>query len=322
LKPVPKSLMSTLATGLFFSLLLNVSTQAATDGNSTGNYSSSLDAWRKHADEKIRAEDGPLSAVGLYWLHDGVNKVGAYPSDEVVLSSNAAPVKAGIIKVVGSSVTFDAADNVVVSVDGKDTTHVSLQKDGQLDQSTFKLGRLKFSFVNRELGLAVRVTDPDSEARRDFPGQQWFPADESWIVAGHFVPFAAPKTLVYEAATGGTRTGISPGYVSFTRDGHEYRLEVQKASGTGSGYIAFFFDGTTGKATYGGGRVVPIEQLTGDNVRLDFNKAFNMPCAVSPFFNCQIAPQQNHLTALLIPAGEKKPVVKVQRVASAPEYIK
>lgn len=47
-----------------------------------------------------------------------------------------------------------------------------------------------------------------------------------------------------------------------------------------------------------------------------------MPCAVSAYFNCQIAPEQNHLTALLIPAGEKKPAVRVQRVASAPEYIK
>jgi len=108
--------------------------------------------------------------------------------------------------------------------------------------------------------------------------------------------------------------------VSFKRNGQEYRLEVQKSSE--DGYIAFFFDATTGKSTYAGGRVVPIEKAQGDLVRLDFNKAYNMPCAVSPFFNCQIAPQQNHLTALEIPAGEKKPLARVQRVASAPEYIK
>ena len=316
MKLVPSSVISTLTISLALTIGLCASAHAATDDN----YNASLNAWRAHADEKIRAEDGPLSAVGLYWLHDGTNKVGAYPSNEVVLSSSIAPANAGVIKVDGPTVTFDAADNVVVSIDGQDTKHVSLQKDGKIDQNNFKLGRLKFSFVNRELGLAIRVTDPNNPARRDFPGQQWFAADQSWVVEGHFVPFATPKTLVYEAATGGTRTGISPGYVSFTRDGREYRLEVQKTSETG--YQAFFFDASTGKATYAGGRVVPIEKLTGDLVKLDFNKAFNMPCAVSPFFNCQIAPQQNHLIALEIPAGEKKPLVKVQRVASAPEYIK
>ncbi|PRC94257.1 DUF1684 domain-containing protein [Solimicrobium silvestre] len=312
MKIIPSSLISALVIGL----TLCASTCAAPGDN----YITSLDAWRKQADEKIRSEDGPLSAIGLYWLHDGINKVGAYPSNEVVLPSSLAPTKAGIIKVDGPTVTFDTVDNVVVAVDGQDTKHVTLQKDGKIDQNNFKLGRLKFSFVNRELGLAIRVTDPNNAARRDFPGQQWFPADESWVLEGHFVPFDAPKTLVYEAATGGTRTGISPGYVSFNHDGHEYRLEVQKTSETS--YLAFFFDASTGKATYAGGRVVPIEKLTGDLVKLDFNKAFNMPCAVSAFFNCQIAPQQNHLTALEIPAGEKKPLVRVQRVASAPDYIK
>jgi len=311
-----KLLRSSLISALAIGLTLCATAHAATDSG----YNASLDAWRKQTDEKIRAVDGPLSAIGLYWLHDGTNKIGAYPSNEVVLPSNVAPPKAGVVKVDGSNVTFDAADSVSAKVDGQEVKNVVLQRDGSISQSNFNIGRLKLSFVNRELGLAIRVSDPNSATRRDFPGQQWFPADESWVVDGHFVPFTTPKTLVYEAATGGTRTGLSPGYVVFNRGGHEYRLEVQKSSDTG--YIAFFFDASTGKATYAGGRVVPIEKLAGDLVKLDFNKAFNMPCAVSAFFNCQIAPPQNHLTALEIPAGEKKPLVKVQRVASAPEYIK
>jgi uncharacterized protein (DUF1684 family) len=311
-----KILRSTLVSALTLGLTLCVSAHAI----ESGNYQASVDAWRKLADEKIRAEDGPLSAIGLYWLHDGVNKVGAYPSNEVVLPGNVAPAKAGIIKVEGGNVTFDAGDTVSAKLDGQEVKQVPLQKEGGGGKSNFGIGRLKLSFVNRELGLAIRVTDPNSATRRDFQGQQWFPVNESWVVEGQFVPFSAPKTLVYEAATGGTRTGISPGYVSFNKNGHEYRLEVQK--GSGEGYIAFFFDATTGKSSYAGGRVVPIEKVQGDLVKLDFNKASNMPCAVSPFFNCQIAPQQNHLTTLEIPAGEKKPLAKVQRVASAPEYIK
>jgi uncharacterized protein (DUF1684 family) len=282
-------------------------------------YRTSIDTWRAQADAKIRAADGPLSAIGLYWLRPGSNQLGAFPSNEIVLPSDVAPPRAGTIDVAGKDITFQAAPEVAASLDGKEVKRIALDQEGKGSRTHFNIGRVKLAVVGRDLGLAVRVTDPESPARRDFTGQQWFAVDENWKVAGHFVPFATPKTLVYEAATGGTRKGISPGYVSFERGGKTYKLDVQESGG---GYIAFFFDGTTGKSSYAGGRVVPIEKGAGDVVSLDFNKAYNMPCAVSAYFNCQIAPEQNHLTALAIEAGEKKPALKVQRVASAPAYLK
>jgi uncharacterized protein (DUF1684 family) len=300
---------------LALAMVLSTSAWAAPDPA----YRAAIDGWRAQADAKIRAEDGPLSAIGLYWLRPGSNQVGAYPSNEVVLPADVAPSKAGVFEVRGKDISFEAGGGIAAQVDGKDVKRVALQQEGKGGNSNFRLGRLKLSVVGRDLGLAVRVTDPDSPARREFAGQQWFPVNEDWVVQGRFVPFAAPKTLVYEAATGGTRRAQSPGYVSFVRDGHEYRLEVQESAG---GYLAFFFDASTGKESYAGGRAVPIEKAGGDAVKIDFNKAFNMPCAVSAYFNCQIAPEQNHLTALNIPAGEKKPAFKVQRVASAPAYLK
>jgi uncharacterized protein (DUF1684 family) len=86
--------------------------------------------------------------------------------------------------------------------------------------------------------------------------------------------------------------------------------------------VAFFYDTTTAKTTYAGGRVVPIEVGEGDQVALDFNKAFNRPCAVSPYTTCRLPPEQNRLKSLEVRAGEKKPLVKVLRIASAPDSIK
>ena len=306
---------SLIATVLAGGLAMATSALAGADSN----YRATIDAWRVEADAKLRSADGPLAAVGLYWLHPGSNQVGAYPSNEVVLAQDVAPAKAGTIDVRNNKITFQAAHAVPVVQDGKEVQRIALQQEGQGSNSHFNIGRLKLSVVGRDLGLAIRVSDPNSATLREFPGQQWFPVDEDWVVEGQFVPFATPKTLVYEAATGGTRKGVSPGYVTFERNGQRYKLDVQKSA---KGYIAFFFDASTGKDSYAGGRVVPITQGEGDRVTLDFNQAYNMPCAVSAFYNCQIAPEQNHLTALLIPAGEKKPALKVQRVASAPGYIK
>jgi uncharacterized protein len=39
-------------------------------------------------------------------------------------------------------------------------------------------------------------------------------------------------------------------------------------------------------------------------VVLDFNRAYNPPCAVTPFATCPLAPEENRLP-VAIPAGEK-----------------
>jgi hypothetical protein len=64
------ALSSLLALGLALSLPVHASTGVG--------YHADINAWRQQADVKIRAEDGPLAAVGLYWLRAGSNQVGAW----------------------------------------------------------------------------------------------------------------------------------------------------------------------------------------------------------------------------------------------------
>ena len=48
-----------------------------------------------------------------------------------------------------------------------------------------------------------------------------------------------------------------------------------------------------------------IEMLLGRQVVLDFNKAYNPPCAFTPYATCPLPPAENRL-AVRIEAGEKK----------------
>lgn len=283
------------------------------------DYASSVAQWRQESERRLTAEYGTLAAVGLYWLRPGENRLGASPTNEVVLPADVAAPQVGVVTLSGKQVTLGSNGSVPVALAGKTVRKAEWAPDGSGKTPAATIGRLKLELLGRAEGQAIRVYDPNSPLRRDFSGQQWYPVDEKWVVEGRFAPFATPKKLQFDIAIGGQRSTLSPGQVSFKRDGKEYRLDVQER-GQGE-YVAFFFDGTTGKETYGGGRVVPITRLAGDLVSLDFNKAYNMPCAVSPYFACEIAPKQNHLS-LAIPAGETKPQVKVQRIASAPDYLK
>lgn len=291
--------------------------QGATD--SSINYRSELEQWRHDAEQRLRAPNGALAIVGLFWLHEGTNRIGSAPANEVPLPPDAAPAQVAIVKVVDGVTSLEVTGDAPVSVNGQNVDKLPLGK-GDPGNRNIKVGRLILSLQSGEQGLAIQVSDPNSALRRDFAGQQWYPIDEGWRLSGHYVAYPQAKIIPYESAVGGTRSAPSPGYVTFQRDGKEYRLDVLQEGSKSR--VAFFYDTTTAKTTYAGGRVVPIESGDGDQVTLDFNKAFNRPCAVSPYTTCRLPPEQNRLKLLEVRAGEKKPLAKVQRIASAPDSIK
>jgi uncharacterized protein (DUF1684 family) len=65
-----------------------------------------------------------------------------------------------------------------------------------------------------------------------------------------------------------------------------------------------FRDETNGDTTYEAGRYLVTENPDAGQVILDFNRAYNPPCAFTTFATCALPPDQNHL-GVSIEAGEK-----------------
>ena len=66
-----------------------------------------------------------------------------------------------------------------------------------------------------------------------------------------------------------------------------------------------FFDGTTGRETYGGGRYLDLKLDAEGMVEIDFNYAYNPLCDYNPDgFNCTLPPRGNTLS-FAVEAGEK-----------------
>ena len=64
-------------------------------------------------------------------------------------------------------------------------------------------------------------------------------------------------------------------------------------------------DQTSGVSTYGAGRFIDVPKPDKyGNTEIDFNIAYNPPCAFTAFATCPLPPKQNRL-ALKIEAGEK-----------------
>jgi uncharacterized protein (DUF1684 family) len=64
-----------------------------------------------------------------------------------------------------------------------------------------------------------------------------------------------------------------------------------------------FRDRSSGKATYPAGRFLYGTLAKDGTVSFDFNKAYNPPCAYTPFATCPLPPRQNSLK-VAVEAGE------------------
>ena len=188
---------------------------------------------------------------------------------------------------------------VVGTMNGKRIETAELRPDTP-DQVT--LGDLRLLVHASGDRYAVRLKDKNSALRRNFAGLRWYPIDASYRVTARFVPYDKPKNVEVQNIMGDTGTMAVPGYVVFTLHGQEVRLEPEA---DGNDFSFVFRDLTSGKETYGAARFLDTTLSPNGQVILDFNEAYNPPCAYNPYTTCPLPLPQNRLR-VRIEAGEMK----------------
>ena len=146
--------------------------------------------------------------------------------------------------------------------------------------------------------------------KRNFKGLKYFPYDPKYVFSGRiecYIPhtiFNDPKFYAtFLTNKGTTKRYIRYGRFHFRLGGEEYVIEIFKSILSDFLFIPFM-DKTNGKETYDGGRYIDSEILVGYKMGLDFNMAYNPPCAYNHKLVCVIPPRENMLDSP-IPAGEK-----------------
>jgi uncharacterized protein len=270
----------------------------APSSQTTADYQSSITQWRANREAKLKADYGWLTVVGLHWLKEGENRVGSDPSFEVPLPASA-PKKVGVITLKNGRTHFTPAGSSVL-FRGRPVAAMDLKPDTEPNYEMLDVGPVRFFVILRENRFGVRVKDNQSQPRKEFTGLKWYPPDSSWRVRAKFVPWDKPRVLTFDTEVGVKEKDESPGYVTFTRGGKEYRLEPVK---DGDQLWFVMRDQTSGKTTYAASRFLYAPMPKDGYVDLDFNKAENPPCVFTAYATCPLPPPQNRLS-LAVTAGE------------------
>jgi len=258
--------------------------------------------WRAEMDANLRRENDWLALAGLFWLQRGFNTFGSSPDCDIVLPAPA-PRLLGAFEFDGARITLHVDVGQSVQLNGESLQSAApLRTDRDGSPSCVEFGALRMIAIYRSNRVGVRLWDNSRSQRRDFPPRLWFPVSEQFCLPATYTPYPVPMKVSVPNVLGELEDDIMHGYVSFKFGGKSHRLEVSELD-DGRLYIQFM-DLTNGVQTYPSGRYHYTDAVTEDGrIILDFNKAYNPPCAFTDYATCTFAPKQNHLK-IAVEAGE------------------
>ncbi len=264
-----------------------------------------LELWRSQRVANLTKPDGWTSVVGLHWIDPGPHYFGASAGNGIQLAVG--PGHFGMIDLDNGRLRFVPEKGLVVSLDGeplKGATELRAD-DSPTGPSVlaFDEGKGLVTVIKRGDRYALRVKHADAQSRTGFRGIEYWPASTDWKVQARYVPHPPGKTLPIANIIGTTEDVPNPGALEFERDGKPYRIEALD-EGADTLFLVFA-DRTSGHGSYPAGRFLDAPKPGADgSVMLDFNQAYNPPCAFTAFATCPLPPPENRLD-LRIDAGEK-----------------
>jgi uncharacterized protein (DUF1684 family) len=269
-------------------------------------YRTSVDAWHAERVARLAAEDGWLSLIGRDWLQPGANTLGSAPGATVLLPDWAAPARAGLFILEGTTVRFQPFPGSGLLLNGQPASEALLKVDAEGNPDVLQAGRVKLYVIRRGDRFGIRIKDPETSARKAFQGVPRYPVDPAWRVEADFLPYATPQIRAIPTVLGTTEPMTAPGLLKFQVGGREVTLEPMVEDSEHPELFLIFKDATSAHGTYAAGRFLYADMPKNGKVILDFNRAINPPCAFTIYATCPLPPKQNQL-ALAIPAGEKDP---------------
>ena len=259
--------------------------------------------WHEEMERNLRSEYSWLSLFGLFWLTEGENKIGSQPGNTILLPDRF-PELAGVIYLKGEEVTIvpNAGVSFTINLVEAIDSEISLKADitGEADIFNIEDFRMMLDFRNGQ--AAIRAWDPQSNIRKDFRGRLWFNIDSDFRIEAEIINYEPAKSVMVDDILGFQQEGKMDAALKFSFNGELMMLDAQRLSS--GAYYVIFNDQTAGNNTYNSGRYLVTEISDSNNVVIDFNRAYNPPCAFTNFATCPL-PRPENILPIQIEAGEK-----------------
>ena len=236
--------------------------------------------------------------IGIEELKEGTNTFGKNPQNDIIVNSEFAPDFIGKIVVEKNQLYFLSDSNSTTQLGRIEVD--SLYYTFDADHNSQKLHHQFITWYVQEVGgtYVLRFKDDKSPLVYNYTPEEYYPANDDFIVMGQYKKLKTPKMERLDNVIGTWQDHKVTGVVQFKIKGKKVKLKVI------NDYLVMYTDLTNTDTTFPLGRYIRIDTTNPDAVIVDFNYSFSPPRSCSDFTTCDIPPKSNHIP-LRIEAGEK-----------------
>lgn len=262
------------------------------------------DAWKIQRKDEILAEDGWVNLAGLFWINEENAILNQIKKDSLAISNQLSKNTVGTFHIENDSVWFSFDPKLI-----KKNKEQSSGKTLQFPVEDYGKGgvyfdRWKWTVINRGGQFAMRLRDLEHPGLSEFKPILYFDYDSTLAIQATFIP-KFNETINIPNVLGQVIEWKVMGILKFEIAGEKYELTAVDEAGK---LFVIFSDLTNESDTYPTGRYLYVGYPDRNGItQIDFNYAYNPPCAFTEFATCPIPPKVNRLE-IGIKAGEKNPV--------------
>jgi uncharacterized protein (DUF1684 family) len=269
----------------------------------SNTYKNEIVEWDKKRLESLKSATGWVNLAGLFWLKEGENRFGSAAGNELVFKEKAFPAVLGSFLLKGNEVVWTSVGDHEVFAENVKIKTATIFSGEETNAKQLAFQTFRWSIIKREDLIGIRFRDLASPLLEKLQLIPRYTINQDWRINARIEQSVLPSVSILNVL-GQTTQEKSAGKVVFEFNGKSYSLDVVDEGTTN--LFVLFGDETNAKETYPTGRFlyIPRPDANGNTV-IDFNKAFNPPCAFTPFATCPIPPKQNILP-FAIKAGERK----------------
>jgi uncharacterized protein (DUF1684 family) len=279
---------------------LTLATVGCGTGSSFEDARRETETWRSRHETDYRRDWSTIA--GLHFLEAGPNTAGSGAANRIVLPAPV-PAMLGSFVLDGEAVTFEPAAGSGATLDGQAVSApVALQDDGSPEADELSVGTVRMVIHRSGPRKTLRVWDPDGPLAKGFLGFRWFDIQPDYRVVGRFIPDAEARTMKVVNTFGDADDYATEGVVEFTLNGQSLRL--RPFTTRPKRFYFVFKDQSSGAETYEAARFLYSDLRDDGTTILDFNQAYNPPCAFNPYTTCPIPLPENRLPVKVL-AGER-----------------
>jgi uncharacterized protein (DUF1684 family) len=250
---------------------------------------------------ELTGEEGWINLVDLIWFDEQKSFLNREWETRLFLSEKEEQDNLGRFTFSGDSVWFSSStiSNMIPGSGQKQLVFPLAYGTGGV-----KVGSLKWSVIQRAGKFALRIRDLNHPSLVDFIPTPVFEYNSKFNLPAKFEP-RFNETMDIPNVLGQLITWKVMGYLHLTWEGRAYRLLALDELGK---LFVIFADETSAQETYPTGRYLYVAYPDRTGVtQVDFNYAYNPPCAYTDFATCPIPPKENRLPFAVV-AGEKTPL--------------